>query len=140
MYLQGSETYSLLSCKCGINLKSVVCHWCVASLIEGKMISICRHNANTERRAKFPFVQEAWMHQKKIISWTLKMIYFLVVSKGEFHSKDTNLPHINSCNWLAFLVVVSINGNCLVWEKKKGQQAEVYVLSSTIIHCNNQKK
>lgn len=24
--------------------------------------------------------------------------------------------------------------------KKKGQQAEVYVLSSTIIHCNNQKK
>lgn len=58
MYLQGSEICSPLPCKFGINLKSVVLHWCAARLIEGKMISICRHDANTERRVKFPFVQE----------------------------------------------------------------------------------
>lgn len=69
------------------------------------MISICRHNANTERRAKFPFVQEAWMQQKHTF-WALKMMYFLAFSKGvnEFHLEDTNQPRTKTSSWLAFLL------------------------------------
>lgn len=60
MYLLGIETSSP---KWRINLKWVLCHWCIVNLIEGNVISICRHDANSERRAKIPFVQEARMQQ-----------------------------------------------------------------------------